>query len=71
MSKSGKARKHAAKMLRKKNAKAAKRAKYASLAGTSKKNKRQTKKSVVSGVYKHAHIMANCGNPGCKKCYPR
>lgn len=71
MSKSGKARKHEDKMKRRRAEKAAKRAKYAALAGTSKKAKRIIRaqsKSTVAGTYKHAHVMANCGNPGCRKC---
>jgi hypothetical protein len=70
MSKSGKARKHEDKMKRRRAEKAAKRAKYAALAGTSSKTKRiiQRSKSTVAGIYKHAHVMANCGNPGCRKC---
>lgn len=69
MSKNTKARKHAVKMARKKAEKMARKAKYEALKGTSKKKKRQGKKSKVSGTYKHAHIMSNCGNPGCKKCH--
>jgi hypothetical protein len=70
MSKAGKARKHDEKMKKKRAAKAAKRAKYAALKGTSKKGKRQLAyKSAVSGNFKHAHTMSNCGNPGCKKCH--
>jgi hypothetical protein len=72
MSKAGKARKHADKMRKRRAEKAAKRAAYAALAGTSKKNKRiNKKKSKIAGPFKHAHIMKDCGNPGCNKCYPR
>ena len=64
-------RKHDSKMARKRAAKTAKRAKYAALKGTSKKAKRQHAKIATSGIYKHAHIMSNCGNVGCKRCYPK
>jgi hypothetical protein len=52
---------------RKRAAKAAKREQYAALAGTSKKGKRQSYKSVKPGTFNHA--ASNCGNPGCGKCY--
>ena len=65
------ARKHNEKMKQKKALKAAKRALYESYAGTGKRAKKQSKKSPVSGIHKHAHIMQDCGNPGCSKCYPR
>lgn len=74
MSKVGKKRKHEMKMKEKRAKKAAKKSAYAALAGTSKRNKRQArmqKKSVVAGIYKHAHVMSDCGNPGCEKCNPR
>lgn len=63
-------RKSAERMKLKRAAKAAKRAKYAALAGTSKKAKRQKRKSTLAGTFKHAHVMSDCGNPGCKRCYP-
>jgi hypothetical protein len=72
MSKIGKKKKHADKMKQRRAEKAAKRSKYAALAGTSKKNKRRDAiKSKAAVVYKHAHIMADCGNTGCKKCHPK
>lgn len=66
-----KARKHAAKMRAKAAAKAVKKAAYFALRGTSKKTKRQGKTSLVAGVFKHAHIMRYCGNPGCIRCFPQ
>lgn len=71
MSSSGKQRKHKEKMARKRATKAAKRTKYAALAGTSKKAKRQVKRKSGPSNGKHAHLMLNCGNIGCKKCFPR
>jgi nicotinic acid phosphoribosyltransferase len=71
-SKATRARKHVEKMKKRRAEKAAKRAKYAALKGTSKKTKVSTRmaaKSRVSGTHKHAHIMANCGNPGCSRCH--
>lgn len=70
MSKAGKGRKHEEKMKKRRATKAAKAAKYLALRGTSKKSKRQGSKSQVSGANKHAHVMVDCGNPGCKHCYP-
>lgn len=70
MSSSGKKRKHAEKMKRKKAAKAAKAAKYKALAGTSKKTKRQRPKTKLAGNLKNAHVMLNCGNVGCERCFP-
>lgn len=71
MSKMSNKRKHDTKMSKKRSAKAAKKSKYAALIGTSKKAKRQGNKSQISGIYKHAHVMTNCGNAGCLKCHPR
>lgn len=58
---------HSEKMNRRRAVKAARRVKYAALAGTSKKGKRRSGK--MTAGHKHAHIMANCGNPGCKLCF--
>ena len=63
-------RKHGEKMSRRRAAKAAKKAKYLALAGTSKKAKRQKTKHKMISNKKHAHVMANCGNVGCKRCFP-
>ena len=65
---------HKKKMAAKKAAKAAKRVLYASLAGSSRKSKKINKKRVGEARFntyspkKHKHLMAVCGNPGCKKC---
>lgn len=69
MASSGKQKKHQEKMKRKRAIKAQRRSAYAAMAGTSKKKKRQNIKSGAT-VGKKAHLMANCGNTGCKKCYP-
>lgn len=69
MGKTSRNAKHSEKMKRKHAAKANRRAAYAALAGTSKKSKRKNAIKARTG-YKHAHIMADCGNPGCKRCYP-
>ncbi len=71
MGKQGRKRKHDEKMKRRRAAKAARRSNYASLAGTGKRRKKQAGGSKISGVYKHAHIMANCGNIGCDRCFPK
>ena len=72
MGKTSRKQKHSEKMKKKRAQKLARKAKYLALAGTSKKTKRVfKKKSKVSGIYKNAHIMGNCGNPGCKKCFPQ
>jgi hypothetical protein len=71
MSTSGKKRKHGEKMKRKRAAKAARRDAYKALAGTSAKSKRlRRNKSVEPSGRKHEHLMANCGNIGCKQCFP-
>lgn len=58
--------------LEKAKAKIAKKALYASYAAAGKdKSKRQvlkSKRSCVISVAKHQHLMANCGNPGCRRC---
>lgn len=66
----GRQKKHKEKMARKRAVKAAKRDKYKALAGTSKRAKRHKNKSGPSNT-KGAHLMQNCGNVGCKKCFPR
>jgi len=71
MGKTGRKSKHETKMKKKKALKAQKRAAYAALAGTSRKNKKRVVKRLLSGILKHAHAMANCGNVGCEKCYPK
>lgn len=71
MSKTARTRKRNEKMIRKRQEKAARKALYASLAGTSRKAKRQGRKSALAGTYKGAHVMVDCGNPGCAKCYPK
>ena len=68
----GKAKRAAAAEKRRKSRRAAKDARktlYASLRGTSKKNKKINKKGarIFTGK-KHKHLMANCGNPACRKC---
>lgn len=70
MSKGSKSLKHNAKMARKRAVKAARKTLYASLAGTSKKSKNQKKKIKISSNAKHAHLMSDCGNAGCKRCNP-
>ena len=71
MGKAGRKSKHDEKMKKKRALKAQKKAAYLALAGTGKRKKKRASQSKVSGIYKHAHIMADCGNPGCKRCYPR
>lgn len=75
MGKTGRAKKHEDRMKQKRALKAAKKAKYLALAGTSKKSKNCAKRARALGAkeknYKHAHRVANCGNVGCKRCFPR
>ena len=71
MGRASRKRRHNAKMNQKRQIKAARRAAYAAMAGTSKKAKRQGKKNVRDRRFKHAHAMLDCGNVGCKRCYPR
>ena len=49
--------------------KAANKAKYQSLAGTAA-NKKKKSTSEQGGGIKHAHLIANCGNIGCRRCHP-
>jgi hypothetical protein len=68
------AQKHAKKMAQKRAAKAAKRALYASMAGSSRKHKKILSRSKLVTRFnpnKHKHLIDDCGNPGCKKCYPQ
>lgn len=57
----------------KKKRKAAKRVLYAQYAkeGKIKGTKRASRKRIFgSSGNKHQHLIADCGNPGCKRCYP-
>jgi hypothetical protein len=49
-------------------AKAARTALYASQA---KSNKRQTSSGDGTAKSFTSHAISNCGNPGCKRCYPQ
>lgn len=70
MGKTGRKRKHDDKMKKKRALKAQKKAAYAALAGTGKKRKKRITRAFISGIFKHAHMTSDCGNPGCRKCYP-
>ncbi len=71
MGKASRKRKHDDRMRKKRAAKSARKALYASLAGTGKRPKKVGRRSQVAGIFKHAHVMTDCGNPGCNRCYPR
>ena len=49
-------------------AKAARTALYASQA---KSNKKQKSSSDGTAKSFSSHAISNCGNPGCKRCYPQ
>lgn len=54
----------------KRQVKQQRRALYASLAGTSKKKKRQNPRKKIT-AQRGNHVMSDCGNVGCEKCYPQ
>ena len=64
----GKKRRSGERLKMKRAEKERKKALYASYAGTGRKSKRN-RKSVEGGQFDHE--TTNCGNIGCKKCYPR
>lgn len=64
-------RRHDQKMRMKRAAKAAKRTAYAALRGTSRKAKKLRGRSRTSAGGKHLHRIENCGNIGCKRCFPQ
>ena len=71
MGRLGRAKRHDKKMRARRAAKNAKKALYASLKGTSKKGKKvraRTRTGASPG--KHRHLVENCGNIGCSKCFP-
>lgn len=71
MSKKARAIKHIKKMAEKRRKKAAKVALWSSRAGTSLKAKKIAARQHRSRRFnyaKHAHLMAHCGNPACRKC---
>ena len=67
MGKAGKKRRSAERMKRKRAEKERKKALYASYAGTGRRAAKR-KSTVKAGAFDHA--TSNCGNVGCKKCYP-
>lgn len=54
----------------KRAAKEAKKKLYASYAGTGRRSNK-TKKSSGPSWSRRSHEMVNCGNIGCKRCFPR
>lgn len=53
--------------------KAAKKALYASYSlhsDNSKRSKIKARKKQGASPLKHTHAMVNCGNVGCKNCFP-
>jgi hypothetical protein len=67
MGKKSKSARSDAKRAERHAAKAARSALYASQA---KANKRQTSSSDGTAKSFTSHAIANCGNPGCKRCNP-
>ena len=67
MGKRSKSARSDAKKAEKHAAKAARMALYSSQA---KANKRQTSQGDGTAKSFASHAIANCGNPGCKRCYP-
>jgi hypothetical protein len=68
MGKKSKSARSDAKRAEKHAAKAARTALYASQA---KSNKRQKSSSDGTAKSFSRHAISNCGNPGCKRCYPQ
>ena len=71
MGHAGKARRHDSKMRARRAAKAAKKAAYAAMRGTSKKSKKISSRSKGASSHKHQHLIDNCGNIGCSRCFPQ
>ena len=71
MGRAAKLRRHDQKMRLKRAAKAQKKASYLAMRGTSKKSKKIRKFSKNTGANKHLHLVDNCGNIGCSRCYPQ
>jgi hypothetical protein len=71
MSVAARKRRHESKMERKRAIKHARREQYKALAGTSRKTKKVVKRTRGAKLRKHEHAMPNCGNVGCKRCYPQ
>ena len=67
MGKKSKSARSDAKRAERHAAKAARTALYASQA---KSNKKQTSRGDGTAKSFASHAIANCGNPGCKRCYP-
>jgi hypothetical protein len=70
MGKSARKRKANIRKEKKRAAKQAKRALYLSYAGTGKRKKKQNKKSGYT-AQRGNHVMLDCGNVGCARCYPQ
>jgi len=68
MGKKSKSARSEAKRAERHAAKAARTALYASQAKANKKQKSSSDGTAKSFI---RHAIANCGNPGCKRCYPQ
>ena len=67
MGKKSKSARSDAKRAERHAAKAARTALYASQA---KSNKKQMSRGDGTAKSFTSHVISNCGNPGCKRCYP-
>lgn len=70
MGKKSKSARHVKKMAEKRAAKAAKRALYESNAKSGKGKAKHKIESQINPLT-NSHAMENCGNVGCKRCFPR
>ena len=57
--------------MRKRARKDARRALYKSYSEQGKKNTKKKRRTTVGSVQKGNHTVADCGNPGCKRCNPQ
>jgi hypothetical protein len=73
MGKKGRGQRSEQRKQARKAAHSAQKALYASYAtqGKLKGSRRQKAKAKAMKPSKHAHLCANCGNPGCDKCFDK
>jgi hypothetical protein len=62
---------HDSRMRARRASKSARATAYAAMAGTSAKRKKTRTRAQGAGGGQHRHLVDNCGNIGCGRCYPQ
>lgn len=71
MGRASKTRRAEEKKRKKRAAKIARKLLYASYAGQGRRNKKRASRRKEPSTIKGAHVISNCGNIGCERCFPQ